>query len=92
MLMVVPLGAEQPAWLRLELRSPDRGGNQLRVFVDDCVVLGRTMSGGRWSADIPLGRCRPSGGTMKIRIASETSQQWREPRPVGFALSRISIR
>ena len=69
MLMVVPLGAEQPAWLRLELKSPEPGGNQLRVFVDDCVVLARTMSGGRWSADIPLGRCRPSGRTMKIRIA-----------------------
>jgi hypothetical protein len=92
MLMVVPLGAEQPAWLRLELRSPEPGGNQLRVFVDDCVVLARTMSSGQWSADIPLGRCRPSGRTMKIRIASETSQQGREPHPVGFALSRVSIR
>jgi hypothetical protein len=92
MLMVVPLGAEQPAWLRVELTSPEPAGNQLRVLVDDCPVLVQTMSGGRWSADIPLARCRPSGRTMKIRIASERSQQGREPQPVGFALSRITIR
>ena len=82
----------QPAELQVELRSGGHRGNELRILVGECPVVTETLSGGPWSTSVSLERCRPFGDSMAIRILSGTHKPERDPRQLGIALTRLSVR